>query len=100
MKLYVMMDRVSGVFGNVFEDHNDAAVKRAFKNVVDSGSIPRHVALDTVVFCLGDFIQDSTQPHIDSCIPYVVLRGDEYEYSGACEAASAAPDCVGCNETV
>lgn len=96
MKLYVMMDRVSGAFGNVFEEANDASVKRNFKSMIDSGSVPSHFAKDTVVFCVGEIVKDSTEPKLIPCISYVVCRGDEYEYSYACEenlSTSACSDC-------
>lgn len=96
MKLYVMCDRVSGKFGSIYEDYNDDSVRRNFKMMCESNDIPRHILVDTVVFCLGEFDDNPVEPKIIPCIPKVICRGDEYEYSCAREeniSASGSPDC-------
>ena len=81
MNLYVMQDRVSGSFGNLFEAVNDESVIRDFKNLICNPNIPDYVVYDTVVLHLGSFNQDMKNPAIvPAVIPTVVFRGDELEF--------------------
>lgn len=77
--IYVMVDSVSGMVAEPFVMANDAELKRMFKPIAQSGSVPIHVLRDTVVFHLGKLVADTEVPRIDPA-PWsnVVLRGDAY----------------------
>lgn len=94
VNLYVIQDRVSGVFGSVFECSNDETVKRDFINLASNPSVPDYAVSDSVVIYLGSFDQDQRNPSISSAgIPRVVLRGDDIEIRKVRERNAAASSC-------
>ena len=91
VNLYVMQDRVSGVFGAVFESSNDESVKRDFLNIASNPNIPDYAVSDTVIVHLGSFDQDVRNPSIISAgVPRIVFRGDDIEIRKVRERISLA----------
>lgn len=80
--VYVMQDRVSKICGTVFEAVNDEAMRRDFVMLCSNPRVPDYAIADTVVIKLGTFVSDGAMPHlVPEAVPYVVLRGDEFEFT-------------------
>lgn len=94
MNIYVMQDRVSGQFGQIFEAQNDSVVRRDFRQIAENYNIPGHLVADTVIFLLGSFNQDADHPAIFcNTLPKIILRGDDPEYVEIRKAVVSAPHC-------
>lgn len=78
-EIYVMVDSVSGNFGEPFTMANHAELRREFENALKSPAVPAYAFRDCDVLHLGCFIPDVDSPRIiPAAVPTCVLRGGSY----------------------
>lgn len=78
-EIYVMVDSVSGIFGEPFTMANDAELRREFEQTLKSPAVPAYTLRDVVVLHLGTLHPDRDNPCIiPAAIPCVVIRGGSY----------------------
>lgn len=78
-ELFVMVDTVSGLFGEPFTMANVAEMRRQFDQIVQNPAVPNYAIRDTVVVHLGTLNADIENPCVvPAPVATVVLRGDAY----------------------
>lgn len=78
-EIYVMVDTVSGVFGEPFTMANDAELRREFEQSLLSPAVPAYTLRDVAVLHLGTLCTDRDDPRIvPTGIVSVVVRGGSY----------------------
>lgn len=82
MILCIMLDHVSGQFGQPFHCPNSATLNRDLASLIYNPEIPDQFIHDTVVVALGEFNMDPINPAYDMySVPKIVWRGDSPEVS-------------------
>lgn len=80
-ELYVMVDSVSGNFGEPFTMANHAELRRQFEQIAANPALPAYALRDTLVVYLGALSADIENPCIiPAAVPTVILRGESYNY--------------------
>lgn len=92
--LYVMQDRVSGVFGGIMDVPNDETLCRNMIEMMADPVIPEHAVRDCVVWRIGEFIPEGANFGVVGCVPEIVLRGDEPRVQVARAAAAQQREAV------
>lgn len=100
-ELFVMVDSVSGMFGEPFTMANVAEMRRQFEQIVQNPSVPAYAIRDTVVVHLGSLNADIENPMlIPAAVPTVILRGDAYNVEEirkpAVDVDAAASELLSC----
>lgn len=65
MKIYLILDRVSGQNSPLFLEKNDASAQRQFASFLSQATI---ASSDYDMYCLGTFHEMA-----DECLPYIVI---------------------------
>ena len=92
--IYVIQDRVSGIFGCIMDVPNDETLCRNMIQMLADPAIPEHVVRDCVVWRIGEFIPEGPNFGVVGCVPEVVLRGDEPRVQVARVPAAQQRDAV------
>lgn len=88
--LYVIHDRVTKQFGEIFECSCDAELVRSFNRMFKQSRSELPVQ-DLVILCVANCDKSGSVPVVTPIpVPYTVLRGDEISYDETPEVSFAA----------
>ena len=97
MILCIMMDHVSGQFGQPFHCPNASTLNRDLMQLVSNPEIPDQFIHDTIVMALGEFNMDPVHPAYDMYpVPKILWRGDSTDVSEYRTRMAAAADTESC----
>lgn len=89
--LYVIHDRLTQQFGEVFESYNDAAIRRSFIDIFKQQRCSGVPVKDLAILCVATCDKSGSVPVVLPVpVPYTVLRGDEISYDQTSEISCAA----------
>lgn len=91
-EVYIMQDRISCVYGEIFESPNDAFMIRSFKKAIEaSKALGDFFREDIVVLHLGSLIKEEHNVRFVPCeIPHIVCKGSDFDVCTR-EATAVAP---------
>ena len=98
--LYVIHDRVTKQFGEIFECSGDPDVVRSFTRMFKQSRSELPVQ-DLVILCVANCDKSGSVPVVTPVsVPYTVLRGDEISYdeapafSGSAFSGDSGPEAI------
>lgn len=97
MILCIMLDHVSGQFGQPFHCPNASTLNRDLMQLVSNPDVPDQFIHDTVVLALGEFNMDPVNPaYVMYSLPKTLWRGDSHEVSEFRARLASSSDIEGC----
>lgn len=97
MMLCIMLDHVSGQFGQPFHCPNPSTLNRDLLQMISNPDIPDQFIHDTVVLALGEFNMDPVNPTYNLySVPKTIWRGDSPDVSEFRSRLAASCDSEDC----
>lgn len=89
--IYVIYDRVTEQFGEIFECANDLSVRRFYTHVFRNSRDNNIPVKDLAILCVATCDKSGSVPVVRPVpVPYTVLRGDEITYDETPQISCAA----------